>query len=166
MEKIICYLSIEKPYRMYLLSRNWHFMHHILEHGAYVSVFWLCAYWWLLLQTRFAQTVQRSHLSHSQNSESLAGVPNMMHESQLLNHQNTSMISLYLHRHHFLHGRRRLGRGACVSTWTVQTLPAPPNDWSILTIWSLWCREVFLLWMLLNVDETENIWFWVAWENL
>ena len=163
---MICYLKIKKSHRIYLLSRNWHFMHHILEHGAYVSVFWPCAYWWLLLQTRFAQTVQRSHRWHSQNSGSLAGVLSMMHESQLLNHQNTSMIPLYLNRHHFLHGRRRLGRGACVSTWTVRLLPAPPKDWSILIIWSLWCREVFLLWMLLSVDEAENIWFWVAWENL
>ena len=163
---MICYLKIEKSHRIYLLSRNWHFMHHILEHEAYVSVFWPCAYWWLLLQTRFAQTVQRSHRWHSQNSGSLAGVLNMMHESQLLNYQNTSMISLYINHHHFLHGRRRLGRWACVSTWTVRTLPAPPKDWSILTIWSLWCREVFLLWMLLSVDEAENIWFWVTWENL
>ena len=126
----------------------------IVEHGTCVSGFWPCAYWWLLLQTRFAQTVQRSHRWHSQNSGSLAGVLNMMHESQLLNYQNTSMISLYLNHHHFLHGRRRLDRGACVSTWIFQTLPAPPNDWPILTIWSLWCREVF------SVNVVECRWGW------
>ena len=75
MEKIICYLSIEKPYRMYLLSRNWHFMHHILEHGAYVSVFWLCAYWWLLLQTRFAQTVWLLWITQSEHHQVLLRTP-------------------------------------------------------------------------------------------
>ena len=152
----------------------------IVEHGTCVSGFWPCAYWWLLLQTRFAQTVQRSHRWHSQNSGSLAGVPATAHEicywiivifKYCYRKYSKYYISriykqYYLIYYHFLHDRRRLDRGACVSTWTVRLLPAPPKDWSILIIWSLWCREVFLLWMLLSVDEAENIWFWVAWENL
>lgn len=76
-----------------------------------------------------------------------------------------SMISLCSNRHHFLHGRRRLWRGACVSTWDSSN-PSRPAEWliNINNIKPL-VQEVFLLWMLLNVDEAENIWFWVAWEE-